>query len=59
MLDFSILKPEGILLLKPRAPLNTADFSGLAALVDAYLSDQYQMTTVHSRARPAWTPTPC
>src|ERR1700674_856160 len=39
MLDYSIMKPEGILVLKPRAPLSKEDFRGLSAAVDSYLSD--------------------
>ncbi len=39
MLDYSIMDPEGILLLKPDAPLSKEDFGGLGATVDSYLSD--------------------
>ncbi len=39
MLDYSIMKPEGVLVLKPRAPLSKKDFGGLSAAVDSYLSD--------------------
>ena len=39
MLDYSIMKPDGILVLKPGAPLSKEDFDGLSAAVDDYLSD--------------------
>jgi hypothetical protein len=38
MLDYSIMQPEGILLLKPRATLSKEDFGGLGAVVNACLS---------------------
>lgn len=39
-LEFAILRPEGIVVLKPHASLSEEDFVGLSASVDAYLADQ-------------------
>ena len=38
MLDYSILEPEGVLVLKPDAPLKQEDFTGLSEAVDAYIA---------------------
>ena len=56
MLDYSIMKPEGILVLKPNAPLRKEDFDGLGAAVDAYLSDHAGLRGVLIRAKefPGW-----
>src|SRR5512141_603003 len=43
MLDYSIMRPEGILVLKPHAPLSKEDFEGLSAAVDSYLSDHAKL----------------
>ena len=56
MLDYSIVKPEGILVLKPQAPLSEADFDGLSAAVDSYLSDhsKLQGVLIHVKGFPGW-----
>ena len=56
MLDYSILKPEGILVLKPDAPLSKEDFAGLGAAVDAYLSDHAKLrgVLIHAKGFPGW-----
>lgn len=56
MLDYSILKPEGILVLKPHAPLSQEDFNGLSAAVDSYLSEHARLhgVLIHSRGFPGW-----
>ena len=56
MLDYSIMKPEGILILKPNAPLNKDDFEGLSAVVDSYLSDHAKLhgVLIHTRGFPGW-----
>lgn len=56
MLDYSIMKPEGILVLKPRAPLSKEDFGGLSAAVDSYLSDHAKLhgVLIHSKGFPGW-----
>ena len=43
MLDYWILKPEGVLVLKPHSPLRKEDFAGLSSVVDAYLSDHTKL----------------
>lgn len=56
MLDYSIMKPEGILVLKPNDALSKEDFGGLSAAVDAYLSDHASLkgVLVHTKGFPGW-----
>jgi hypothetical protein len=56
MLDYSIMKPEGILVVSPQAPLSKEDFGGLTAAVDAYLSDHAKLhgVLIHSQGFPGW-----
>ena len=56
MLDYSIMKPEGILVLKPHAPLSKEDFAGLSAAVDSYLSDHAKLhgVLIHTKEFPGW-----
>jgi len=56
MLDYSIMAAEGILVLKPQAPLSKEDFSGLSAAVDSYLSDHAKLhgVLIHTRGFPGW-----
>lgn len=56
MLNFSIMQAEGILLLKPSAPLSKQDFSSLSAEVDAYLSghDKLHGVMIHAKGFPGW-----
>lgn len=56
MLDYSILMPEGILVLEPRTLLTKEDFSGLATEVDSYLTshDRLQGVLIHAKAFPGW-----
>jgi len=56
MLDYSIMKPEGILVLKPHTPLSKDDFDGLSTMVDAYLSehDKLQGVLIRSKGFPGW-----
>lgn len=56
MLDYSILKPEGVLVLKPHSPLSKEDFAGLSSVVDAYLSDHTKLhgVLVHAKGFPGW-----
>ena len=56
MLTYSIMKPEGILLLRPSTPLSKADFGGLSADVDAYLSEHAKLHGVMVQAKgfPGW-----
>jgi hypothetical protein len=56
MLDYSIMKPEGILVLKPRAPLSKEDFGGLGAAVESYLSDHPKLhgVLIHAKGFPGW-----
>ena len=56
MLDYSIQKPEGILVLKPHSPLSKQDFLGLGAAVDSYLSDHAKLrgVLIQSKDFPGW-----
>jgi hypothetical protein len=56
MLNYSIMKPEGILVLKPGAPLTKEDFGGLGAAVDAYLADHDRLhgVLIRTEAFPGW-----
>lgn len=56
MLDYSIMTPEGILVLKPDAPLSKEDFGDLGATVDAYLSDHAKLrgVLIHAKGFPGW-----
>ena len=56
MLGYSILKPEGILELKPGESLNKEDFARLTAFVDAYLADHASLhgVLIHARSFPGW-----
>jgi hypothetical protein len=56
MLDYSILMPDGILVLEPRTLLTKEDFSGLATEVDNYLSNHDKLggVLIHAKAFPGW-----
>ncbi|MEO8104121.1 MAG: STAS/SEC14 domain-containing protein [Betaproteobacteria bacterium] len=56
MLDYSILDPEGVLVLKPDAPLKQEDFAGLSATVDAYLAKHETLHGVlaYAKSFPGW-----
>ena len=56
MLEYSVLNPEGILVLKPRTPLTKEDFTSLGALVDTYLADHDKLNGVliQSKEFPGW-----
>ncbi|MFY9328380.1 MAG: STAS/SEC14 domain-containing protein [Georgfuchsia sp.] len=56
MLDYSIMKPDGILVLKPHAPLSKGDFDGLSAVVDSYLSDHAKLhgVLIQTKEFPGW-----
>jgi len=56
MLDYSVMKPEGILVLKPHAPLSKEDFSGVSAAVNAYMGDHERLhgVLIESKEFPGW-----
>ncbi len=56
MLEFTILKPEGIVVLKPDASLTVEDFAALRTSVDAYLADHASLrgVLIHAKAFPGW-----
>jgi tRNA U38,U39,U40 pseudouridine synthase TruA len=56
LLDYSILKSEGILVLKPLSALSKQDFDGLSAAVDSYLADHASLhgVVVCAKGFPGW-----
>lgn len=56
MLDYSIMKPEGILVLKPHGPLSKEDFDSVSAAVDAFLADHARLhgVMIQTRGFPGW-----
>ncbi|MEO8385767.1 MAG: STAS/SEC14 domain-containing protein [Betaproteobacteria bacterium] len=56
MLDYSILLPEGILVLEPQAPLTKGDFGALSTAADLYLSnhDKLRGVLIHAKTFPGW-----
>ncbi|MGA2986944.1 MAG: STAS/SEC14 domain-containing protein [Terriglobia bacterium] len=56
MLSHKLLLPEGILVLEPDAPLQAADFEGLAHEIDPYIAEhgKLQGLMIHARAFPGW-----
>ena len=56
MLDYSILGPEGVLVLKPHAPLQQEDFADLSAAVSAYLTKHEKLhgALVYAKKFPGW-----
>ena len=56
VLEYTILKREGILVLKPNEPLNKEDFAGLSASVDTYLADHASLhgVLIHAEVFPGW-----
>lgn len=56
MLDFTIMQPEGVLVLKPNGVLTKEDFQGLSTAVDSYLSEhtKLQGVLIKSQVFPRW-----
>ena len=56
MLNYSIVEPEGVLVLKPDAPLTQQDFTALSTTVDAYLAKHTKLhgALVYSKNFPGW-----
>ena len=56
MLNHKLLLPEGILVLEPDAPLQAADFEGLAHEIDPYIAEHGKLPglMIHARAFPGW-----
>lgn len=56
MLNYSILNPQGILLLKPHAPLSKEDFGALSTVVDSYLCGHTKLygVMIHTQEFPGW-----
>jgi len=56
MLNYELRHDEGILVLKPEGPLETADFTMLSSYVDDYLESRGMLRGVLIRAKsfPGW-----
>lgn len=56
MLDYSLMQPLGILVLKPHAPLSKEDFAGLTNTVDAYLANHIKLhgVMIQTKEFPGW-----
>ena len=56
MLKYTILEPEGIVVLNPNASLSQEDFAGLSATVDAYLADHSKIhgVLIQAKSFPGW-----
>lgn len=56
MLNHTLLRPEGILVLEPDAPLEAADFEGVAREIDPFIAEHGKLSGVmiHAKAFPGW-----
>ena len=56
MLDHELLQPEGILILRPKAPLEAADFTKLGQEVDPYIETNGKLhgIMVDAESFPGW-----
>jgi hypothetical protein len=56
MLNHTLLRPEGILMLEPNAPLEADDFEGLAREIDPYISEHGKLAglMIHAKTFPGW-----
>ena len=56
MLNYSLMKPEGILLLEPHGPLTEQDFDGVSQDVDDFLAEHPKLhgVMIQSKDFPGW-----
>jgi len=56
MLNHKLLSTEGILILEPVAPLEAADFEGLAHEIDPYIVEHGKLpgVMIHAKVFPGW-----
>jgi len=56
MLNHRLLSTEGILILEPAAPLEAADFKGLAHEIDPYIAEHGKLpgVMIHAKVFPGW-----
>jgi len=56
MLNHKLLSTQGILILEPTAPLEAADFEGLAHEIDPYIAEhgKLQGVMIHAKVFPGW-----
>lgn len=56
MIDYELMADEGILIVRPRAPLEQADFEALSAAVDPFIERQGKLhgLLVEAESFPGW-----
>lgn len=56
MLNHTLLKPEGILVLEPDSPLAAADFENLAQEIDPFIAEHGKLPglMIHATRFPGW-----
>jgi hypothetical protein len=56
MINHRLLRSEGILILTPEAPLESADFERIAQEVDPYIKERGKLSglLVHAKTFPGW-----
>ncbi|MFZ1746786.1 MAG: STAS/SEC14 domain-containing protein [Nitrospirales bacterium] len=56
MLAHQLLRPDGILVLEPDAPLEATDFEGVAHEIDPFIEEHGKLSGVmiHAKAFPGW-----
>lgn len=56
MINYSIIEPEGILVVKVDAALSKEDFAALSSAVNAYLADHTKLrgVLIHAKTFPGW-----
>ncbi len=56
MLKHTMIKPEGILILEPDAPLEATDFDDLAHEIDPYIAEHGKLPglMIHAETFPGW-----
>lgn len=56
MLAHHLLRPDGILVLEPDGPFESADFEGVARAIDPFIAEHGKLSGVmiHAKAFPGW-----
>jgi len=56
MLNHKLLSKEGMLILEPAAPLEAADFEGLAHEIEPYIAEHGKLpgVMIHAKVFPGW-----
>ena len=56
MLNYELLRNDGVLVLRPQGPLEAADFTSLASVIDPFIQEQGGLRgiMVEARSFPGW-----